>query len=426
MAGASTAGLAAAVPADVAKARLRLAVTLATLIQAGIAWSLFIFPPIALAASAALGIDPLYVGVQGGTIFFCTIFATLYSGRVIGLIGPVRALGLAMLLVLAGISLAALHNIPAILLGAVCFGLSHSLTNPSTAVILKNFVSDSNRGVVFSIKQCSVPLGLLAASLVGPFIAERFDWRFAMLPLAVLQIVLLCLLPRLQRLLPAAAKRELPSANLLQLPLRALRALWANRPLRYTACVGLSFGMCQGAILTYTSNLFAVERDFSLSQAGFILMCAHVGGIIGRISWGYLADRLQSPVLVMRTLAVLIATALLLLSMLPAGLALGWWLLLYLFLGGFAVGWNGVVISEFAYHARGPDMEEQLAGSFCVLFCGGAFSPWLFALVYLMVDSYATVMGMFGVCFGFLGLALLLRLGRERHHHVEVAPEVDL
>ena len=407
-------------------AQLRLAVVFATVIQAGIAWSLFIFPPIAVAVSQVLEIDPVFVGVQGGTIFFTTIFATLYSGRVIGRIGPVRALGLAMLFVLAGVALCLLNRIPAILLGAVCFGLSHSLTNPSTAVILKQFVSDRNRSMVFSIKQCSVPLGLLAASLVGPAIAERFDWRFAMLPLALLQVAMLCLLPRLQALLRQDGSASSPAGGLLGLPLRALRAVWSNRRLRLTAFAGLSFGMCQGSILTYTSNLFAGERGLSLSQAGFILMFAHVGGIVGRVSWGHLADRLQDPPRVMRMLAVLIGAALLTLSLLPAGLQLGWWFALYFVIGCLAVGWNGVVISEFAYHARGPDMENQLAGAFCLLFCGGAFSPWLFALVYQAVGSYAPVMGIFGVCFGLLALLLTIKLGTGPQHHVEVPAEVDL
>lgn len=391
-----------------------------TLAQAAVSWSLFIFPPIAVEVAATLGIDPVYVGYQVGIVFFTTVSATLYSGALIEKIGPVRAIQLAMVTSLAGTFLCATETVVGLVAGSMCFGYAHSIMNPATAAILRDRVTNKNRGFVFSIKQTSVPLGLMASSFIGPLLAEGNDWRLALVPVALALALFVFAVAPMHTHRPVVL--EAAKEGFIAIPLRSIKALFANRPLALLSVAGLSFSMCQGAVMTFTGNLFADEMGHTLRTAGLVLMGMQLGGISGRLGWGFLADRLQNPVLVLRCIAVMIVAATLAVAAVPSGLPLGAWLALSFLVGFSAVGWNGLLISEFAQRSRGLDVERQMSGAFFLLFSGGALSPLLFPQVYLLLGSYATTIGVFGVVFGLAALSLVRHDPQVPEHHRPLTP----
>lgn len=391
---------------------------LTTAAQAGASWALFIFPPVAVEVAAALGVDPVWVGYQVGLMFLTSTAATLYSGAVIERIGAARSIQLALALGVAGAALCATAAIPGIAAGSVLFGLSHSLFNPATALILREVAGPRNRGLVFSVKQTSIPIGLMVASLVGPRLAEAGDWRLVLLPLAAFLLALLAAVAPLRSFdAGREARAGEKGGGVLLLPARSLAATLGNRSLTLMALAGLSFGVCQGAVMTFTSNLVADEMGHPLRDAGYVLMAAMAGGIVGRLGWGHLADRIRDPVLALRMLAASIIVTTAAVSALPQTSPLSAWAALYFAVGASAVGWNGLVISEYAALSRGKGTERQMAGAFFIMFCGGAFCPVLFPWVYLAIGSYADTIGLFGAVFGIAALALLRRPPElpERH-----------
>ena len=395
-----------------------------TLAQAGLSWSLFVFPPIAVEVAAEIGVDPVYVGYQVGIVFLTTIVATLYSGALIERIGPARSIQLALSVCLLGTALCASGSVVGIALGSMCFGLSHSVVNPGTAVILRKKVSSRNRGFVFSIKQTSVPLGLMASSFFGPFLVEGNDWRLALLPLAIVLVALFAAVAPLhvRRRQPRRMRRE----GIVAIPMRSLGALFSNRSLTLMAIAGMSFGICQGSVMTFTGNLFADEFGHSLRTAGLVLMFMLLGGIVGRLSWGFLADRLQNPVLVLRCIAAMIVVMSIAIAVMPSSAPLPAWIALFLVVGFSAVGWNGLLISEFAQLGRGDDVERQMSGAFFLLFCGGALSPLLFTQAHALLGSYATTIGAFGVFFGLMAMAFVRNAPEvPEHHHPPTPMEQD-
>ena len=397
---------------------LLLSLTISTLTQASLSWVLFIFPPIAIAVASTLDVDPVYVGFQAGLLFLTTICATLYSGQTVSKFGAVATMQIATVIALIGIVLCALNNIVTILIGSMLFGYCHSVVNPCTAVVLRQFVTDKNRSLVFSIKQCSVPIGLLLSSLCGPFIAERYDWRFAMLPLAVFLIIMFFTLFKLNKFIKIEVHK--PSKNVLTIPINALSSFWNNYHLRIVAFVGLSFGMCQSTLLTFTSNMFVEEIGVNLQVAGYVLLCIHIGGVFGRILWGHLADRIADPGLIIRILAILIFIFMGLIALLPNSMYFGFWLALFFLIGYTAVGWNGIIISEFAHQSKGENSEQQMAGAFFILFSGGAFGPLIFPMVYATLDSYALSIAFFGVFFGIVATILIRKIPKDKtHHHLD-------
>ena len=55
---------------------------------------------------------------------------------------------------------------------------------PSKLTLLGRYSPAQYAPLVFSIKQTAVPLGLLSAGLLGPFLTEAYDWRVALLAVA--------------------------------------------------------------------------------------------------------------------------------------------------------------------------------------------------------------------------------------------------
>ena len=398
-----------------------------TMTQAGLSWSLFIIPPIAVAVATAFQLDPIYVGYQVGIIFTMTVGCTLFAGTIIQRLGPVRAMQLAIAAALTGLILCAMHTITTMVLGAALFGFSHSLVNPSTALVLRERVSPKRRAFVYSVKQSSVPFGLMVSSIVGPAIVVNYDWRWALVPLAVVLVVLaLALRPlhQLSRSKPNDLRRV--NNNFIASVIRPLRCVVLNRSLLLLALGGLAFGMCQGSIMTFTSNLFVDEMGRSLHIASLVLMAVHCGGICGRLGWGHIADRLENPILVLRCIAVMICAMSALIALLPASTLLLWWFVLFFCLGLSAVGWNGLLISEFTVLSKGAEIEQQMTGAFFLLFCGGAISPIIFPWVHSLIDSYAVTIAAFGMTFSLVALVLVRHApGVAEHHHPPTAIERD-
>lgn len=387
-------------------------VTFCTLAQALTIWSVFFFPPIAVVVTAELGLDPVYVGYQTGLLFAFTICATLYSGALVDRLGPTGAMLLGLLLALVGLGLYAGGTITLIVLGSLFVGVGFSLINPSSLVLLRQVTGASNRSFVFSLKQSSVPLGMLVSSFVGPFLAIEHGWRAALAP----PLVLLCLLALLLlRLLPRSNPRpRRPAGRGLAQPLYPLAALGRNHPLLLLALAGTALGICQGSVVTFTSNLFADERGLSLKTAGLILACVQLGAICARPSWGLLADRIRNTNLTLRIVAALMAVELGAMALLPAGLPVWLWCVLHFFLGTAVMGWNGLLIAEFARNIGGAHRSAQMAGAFFVLFSGGSLGSLGFAFVHQFFSSYAHTMGALGCVFSLVAFALIASVPKSQ------------
>jgi MFS family permease len=138
------------------------------------------------------------------------------------------------------------------------------------------------------------------------------------------------------------------------------------------------------------------DIHFDLVLAGTVLSITHASGAVGRISWGWLADRLRSGGLAL-IINGLIATlgALLAAAMSPA------WPIAALIaaaaLFGFcAVGWNGVYMAVLS----------RLSPAGTVSFAVGGSLVWTYAGVIVVPPAFSAMHDKLGVSYG-TGFALL-------------------
>jgi MFS family permease len=82
-----------------------------------------------------------------------------------------------MLLTAAGSALASLGDPAALVTGSLVIGAAYGLLNPAASDILVRHALAGQRSLIFAIKQTGVPLGGIAAGLLGPPLAVAYGWH---------------------------------------------------------------------------------------------------------------------------------------------------------------------------------------------------------------------------------------------------------
>ncbi len=142
----------------------------------------------------------------------------------------------------------------------------------------------------------------------------------------------------------------------------------------------------------------------SLVAAGFALTVANLGGIVGRIVWGAVADAYVAP----RVLLGLIGIAAGVSGWATAAFRPGWpmeaMLAVCVVFGATAIGWNGVQLSEVARNAPAGQAGAITGATGFITFGGVVVGPPAFALISALTGGYRVGFAVFG------GLSVCLRL----------------
>lgn len=141
---------------------------------------------IIVALRADLGLGYWQVGLLSSVNYGCTWLAMLPAARLTDRWGARRVVLLDMVLVAGAASIAAAAgSYPILLVAAVLNGAGYALTNVGTNIVVKRSIEAQWRTAAMVAKSAAVPgfLALLAA--FGPWIADRWHWRWLYAALAV-------------------------------------------------------------------------------------------------------------------------------------------------------------------------------------------------------------------------------------------------
>ena len=127
-----------------------------------------------------------------------------------------------------------------------------------------------------------------------------------------------------------------------------------------------------------------------LVTAGIALSCIQVAGVVGRVTWGWLADRSQSPLAVMAVITAVIAVGALVLTQLSAAWPLLAIYAIYFALGFTGMSWNGVCFSELVNHGPTDRASNITGAALFVTFSGVILGPAAFALLVQITGDYTS------------------------------------
>ena len=154
-----------------------------------------------------------------------------------------------------------------------------------------------------------------------------------------------------------------------------LAMVWRHKALRWLAGASFLYSGVQLALTGFLVTYLVSDVGLTLVVAGTVLSVTHATGAVGRLVWGWLADRLGSGGIALIANGALAIGG----TFLTAAIAPHWPLAAVMAacaaFGFCALGWNGVYIAAIARHSPPGGIGLATGGSLCVTYSGVIFMP---------------------------------------------------
>ena len=372
-----------------------LAITLA--IQAMVAMAILTVPTMAPRVGQAIGVSPTYVGVYIAVAYAGAMSASLMSGAGVARYGCIRVSQGGLLLCAVGLALSAVPSVWAIALGAIIVGIGYGPVTPASSHLLARTTPPHRMSLVFSVKQTGVPLGGALAGAIVPGLQGLLGWQQALLAVAGACVGCALVAQPLRAEFDADRDpgRHLGLGNILQ----PIKMVLSDPGLRMLAGCSFVFSIAQLSLTTYTVTYLTDRLAYGLVAAGAVLSVSQFGAVLGRVFWGWVADRWLGA----RRMLAILGLVMVLCSLATAGLTPQMPRALVVFVlflfGASAIGWNGIYLAEVARQAPAGLAGMATAGTLAMTFFGVVVGPPVFGAVAGAFDSYRA---------GFAALAIPL------------------
>ena len=363
--------------------------TFTTLQQAGLTTIRFGLPVLAPFWREALGISLAQVGVVLGAFDFGALLLYLPLGLLADRWGEPLVLTVGALVTAAMTAVAAGapgFHLLALLLALAGLGYGSGQTAGTKAVAAA--FGPRTRGVAMGIRQSGLPLGGMIAALLIPRLAGTLGWSAGLLgAAAVCGGTGLLSAVGLRGLGDAAADLEIVRgaarpAQPVSLATR-LRAILAVPGIRRTTIAAMLLVIGQFCYQGYLA-LYMMDRfGWTKHAAAALLVAVHGGGIIGRLGWGAVSDRLlggrRTPALAL--CAALCAAVPLVLIAMPHAVPAGVVAAIACTGGAVLLGWNGLystlIMEEAGPREAGAAMGISMTMLYAVTFVTPPAFGWM-------------------------------------------------
>ena len=388
---------------------LPVAVTLA--IQTLVAVAVTVAAVMAPVAGPDLGVPAAWIGYYIAIVYLGSMTGSIAAGTLVSRHGPIRTSQAGLVSCCVGLACAASSSLlPLVAVGAFFVGLGYGPTTPASSQILVRATPPSLISVTFSVKQTGVPLGGALAGALVPTLLLLVGWRWAAVAAGLACLLLAILIQPARRQYDTGLR--VPARLSLRSAFSPLGYVFRDRGIAEMAVASFVFGGTQITLVAYLVTFLTESFAMSLVLAGFVMAVSQVASVVGRVLWGFVADRLLSRRLMLGLLGVGMGLC----SIATVWASPAWPMgLLFLFataFGATAVGWNGVFLAEVARLAPPGKAGEATGGCMFFTFFGVVVSPPLFSQALSFGGSYAGAYAVFGVPALLTGLWLLF--GRRR------------
>jgi MFS family permease len=369
---------------------------LTLVIQAMVAMALLTLPVMAPVVAHALQVSPALVGLYVSVTYAGAMVATLMGGATVARMGAIRVSQWGLVLCAGGLLLCAVPWLPAMVLGAVLIGLGYGPITPASSHLLARTTPKHQMSLVFSIKQTGVPLGSMLAGAVVPTLALLIHWQLTMVTVAGL--CLMCAWVSQGLRVELDSDRQANAAIHWRSLIEPIRLVVSQRALLTMASCSFMFSMVQLSLTTYLVTFLHDDLSYGLVAAGLALSVTQLGGIGGRVVWGYVADRWLGARGMLLLLASMMALGALASAFLTPDTPQSVVLVILVAFGASAIGWNGVYLAEVARRAPVGMASMATGGTLAFTFLGVVLGPPMFGALSSVFGTYRA---------GFVGLMVM-------------------
>lgn len=376
--------------------------------------SLHLFlPVVAPPLMESAGLDATDYGWIAGAAGLGSVWLYMSNHGITPALGPLRALQSGSLIATAGALLVMTATIPLMAVGAVLIGFGYATGTPAGSQILADHTPRAKWSTIFSLRQAGVPAGGVIAGGAGGWLIGQLGWRPAFVLIAVLCLILaapLLLAPRhyntTRPLKPFRLGAIFDPSNL-QRPFRAVRL--APGLIRLTlACVG--FAVVQAAFFSFFVIYLNAGLGYGLALSGALFAALQGSSVLGRIIFGFVADRVGSPRPVLMVLAASSSASSLLLAALDPGHGPLFLFIVSVVAGASAATWNGLYLAEAAALAPPDAVSEVTAGTTFFVFLTYTVTPPVFGL---LINSFGYESAFVAAALGAACSGIILLMGRN-------------
>lgn len=373
-----------------------LTLVLTLVIQAMVSMALLTLPVMAPVVAQDLQVSPALVGLYVSMTYAGAMAASLMGGATVNRLGAIRVSQWGLVLCAAGLLLCAVPWFPAMGLGAVLIGLGYGPITPASSHLLARTTPKHQMSLVFSLKQTGVPLGSLLAGAIVPSMLLALSWHSSLGVVAA--VCLLC------AALAQPLRAELDQDRQPHAPIHwgswitPIRMVLAHRALSTMAACSFMFSMVQLSLTTYLVTFLHDDLAYGLIAAGLALSATQLGGMVGRIAWGYAADRWLGARRMLLLLAGLMTVSALASATLTVETPQALVMAILVTFGASAIGWNGVYLAEVARRAPEGMASVATGGTLAFTFSGVVIGPPIFGALSTLFGTYRA---------GFVGLMVV-------------------
>ena len=250
---------------------------------------------------AELDADPAWVGVYYGIAAAAALFVQMGCGSFIVRYGALRMSQVALVLLGGGMAVAAGGSLPGFATSAIIGGGGGAVSTPTSSQLLGRVSPPRLAPLVFSIKQTTVPTGLLISGFLIPAMASALGWRGATLVTAAACVAFAAML---QPLRARFDNDRVPSRRFRLSDFRTtIVSVLKARDLRRLSFACFAFNGVQSVFTAYFV-IYLVALGYDLATAGFLFSLVVAVAVPCRILWGWIGSFYVKPRLVMAGLAL--------------------------------------------------------------------------------------------------------------------------
>jgi MFS family permease len=355
-------------------------------------------PVMASHIAISLGLSPQIAGVYVGLVYAGAILSSSFTATLITRLGALRTSCVCIVTGGIGLALLAIPHLPVSLLATAIIGLSYGPLTPASSHVLARYRSGPGMAFLVSVRQTSVPMGGVLAGFIAPPLLLGLGWNSACVAIGAVTASIGAIV----WLAVSMVRNEVPdephghSASLLE----PVRFIFRSPGLASLATSSIVYAAMQLVLSSFLVVYLTKVVKLDLVLAGALLSISQLAGVTGRLGWGFIADRVASPRLLLLGIALLMSVAAGLMGLFTTAWPVAAIAAVIILLGATASGWNGVFLAEIIRDVRPAEVGLATAGSMMFAYSGTVLGPTLFG-------GLASVVG-FPKAYLFMGVAVLL------------------
>ncbi len=334
-------------------------------------------PVMAREMAPRLGLSPQIAGLYVALVYGNAILSNSLSASLITRLGALRTSFACVVVSGFGLALLAVPHLGASLLATAIIGLSYGPLTPTSSHVLARYRSDSRMAFLLSVRQTSVPMGGVLAGFVAPPLVLAFGSGAACLFIgggtAALGAIVWLALSVVRNELPDHRREHRRSF------FEPVQFILRRPGLASLATSSVVYSAMQLILSSFLVVFLTTIAGLDLVVAGALLSASQLAGVVGRLGWGFVADRLAAPRLLLLGIALLMAIAAALMSRFTPAWPVGAIAAVVVLLGATASGWNGVFLAEIIRDVKPAEVGLATSGSLVFAYVGTVLGPSLFS-----------------------------------------------